>query len=197
MLSTNTFGKRNNYKEFVAQLLKVMTAECEDFPKNLRQYQKSLRELAESVADTNAPSPEEVEEAIVQQIGCWLLNAGFLGLKACYDHHANPSAPTFLEEDPEVYLQEDAVKGLPDYLKGKRVLSRFRAALPQEQQEKYVHIIEYICHLETVGPKLAHYWGYMLGNGLYSHIIPGFREDQRLTDAYRHMLEEYLELRIL
>ena len=53
-----------------------------------------------------------------------------------------------------------------------------------------------ISHLETVGPKLAHYYGYVLGNQLFPHVIPGYVADPQLTLRYRHTLEAYFGVHI-
>ena len=50
---------------------------------------------------------------------------------------------------------------------------------------------EYICYLETVGPKLAHYYGYLLGNAMLHRVIPGYQPDLALTLGYFTMLKNY------
>ena len=98
--------------------------------------------------------------------------------------------------DAETYLREDKAKRLPDYHNAECVQEQFYATLTPAQQDRYEDITAYICHLETVGPKLAHYYGYQLGNQLFLHIVPGYSEDIQLTLRYRRILENYLGISI-
>lgn len=135
-------------------------------------------------------------DAIHQQIASTLLFSCFLGVKANLDHFKDPIGHNFLDADPEIYLREDVAKRLPEYESAQRVQEQFYAALPPALQDRYADIAAYISHLETVGPKLAHYYGYILGNLLFSRIIPGYVADVKLTQQYRSMLSGYLGIQI-
>ena len=50
---------------------------------------------------------------------------------------------------------------------------------------------EYRATLETAGMRLAHYWGYLLGNDILPRCIPGYRPDITLDLRYRRMLETH------
>ena len=196
MLSVNKFFEEVSYKEMVSSLAEVMVSNFEDFAADQARYKETLSWLEQKLPKGTAPSVEKLVNAIDQQIGSTILFSYFLGLKANWDHYIDPIARTFLDVDAETYLREDMSKSLPDYQNALRVQERFYAALTPVQQERYEDITAYICHLETVGPKLAHYYGYLLGNQLFSHIIPGYSEDTQLTLTYKHMLEYYLGVSI-
>jgi hypothetical protein len=98
---------------------------------------------------------------------------------------------TFLEVDSEVYLREDMAHMLPDYICAQETRTQFYAQLSIEQQKIYQGINAHVCYLETAGPKLAHYFGYILGNDLLQRIVPGYRPDYVLTRKYTAMLENY------
>ena len=63
--------------------------------------------------------------------------------------------------------------------------------LTEKQKETYEAVNTYTSHLETVGPKLAHYYGYLLGNELLPWVIPGYHADSVLTIRYTDMLRQY------
>lgn len=192
MIALHTLFKEISYQEIVASLVKTMAETLEDFPPDLRRFEESLAALGSGVRDASVPSVEELREAIHRQIGCRVVFSCWLGFKASLDHFTDPVSRSFLEVDPEVFLQENTASQLPDFQSGQLVQRRFYAALTPAQQELYRDVIAYICHLETVGPKLAHYCGYLLGNRFFSRVVPGFCEDLRLTRQYRQMLEDYL-----
>lgn len=131
-------------------------------------------------------------EAIQQQIASDLLFSGLLGLKANFDNYIDPISRNFLDVDPEIYLREDVAHRLPQYISAQEVRNQFYASLSPEHQELYAFVIAYVTHLETVGPKLAHYYGFLLGNQLLPLVIPGYAPDLALTSQYRMMVEKYL-----
>ena len=192
MISASTLFEKISYKEIVALLVEVMAANFEDFSADQARFNKSISILENELQNTTAPSVKGVVDAIDRQIGSSLLFSFFFGLKANLDHYIDPVGRTFLDVDAETYLREDLATQLPDYQNAQLVQEQFYAALSPAQQDQYGDIIAYISHLETVGPKLAHYYGYMLGNQLFPRIIPGYGEDLHLTFQYQHMLANYL-----
>ncbi len=196
MLSANKFFEEISYKEIVASLVEVMASNFEDFAADQARYKETLSWLEQTLPEGTAPSVEKLVNAIDQQIGSAMLFSYFLGLKANWDHFIDPIGRTFLDVDTEVYLREDMARRLPDYQNAQCTQEQFYASLTPVQQERYEDVTSHICHLETVGPKLAHYYGYLLGNQLFSRIIPGYGEDAPFTFQYRNMLENYLGISI-
>ena len=92
--------------------------------------------------------------------------------------------------DFEVFLHEGIARRLPEYEKAQTVIDDFFSVL--RLQDAYVEsITEYIASLETFVPKLAHYYGYMLGNDILHDLVPGYFPDTVLTMRYQSMLECY------
>ena len=197
MLSENTLFKKISYKEIVTKLVDFMTANSEEFAADLTRFDETISLLKTELEQDTLPSTADLVDAIHQQIGSSLLFSCCLGLKANIAHFIDPLNRTFLDVDSEVYLRENIARQLPDYLQAQHVQERFYKALSPNQREKYDEgITTYICHLETVGPKFAHYYGYLLGNQLFPRIIPGYISDTQLLIQYRYMLEVYCGLNI-
>lgn len=192
MISVETFFEKISYKEIVAALVSVMAENFVDFAEDQPRFNETIILLENELGSEASPSVSDMVDAIHQQIGSSLLFSCFLGLKANLDHFIDPIGRTFLDVDPEIYLQENVAKHFPDYQRAEHVQEEFYGALSPEQKDKYEDISAYISHLETVGPKLAHYYGYVLGNQLFPHVIPGYISDSKLTFRYRNMLENYL-----
>lgn len=192
MFTENTLLKKFSYREMVESLEAAMAEEFADFAPEQMRFHQAISALEKD----DVPSTQEAVEAIYRQIGSGLLFSFFLGLKANFDHFIDPIGRTFMDVDTEIYLREEVAKQLADYQSAQLVKSRFYAALSPAQQELYKDVIAYISYLETVGPKLAHYYGYTIGNQLFPHIIPGYCPDTRLTAQYRNMLENYFDISI-
>ena len=197
MLSVNTFFEKISYKEMVATLVDTMSANSEEFVAEQTNFNETISLLKTELDPNTSPSVDDVVDAIYQQIGSSLLFSCFLGFKANLDHFIDPVSRTFLDVDPEIYLRENIAQQLPDYQRAQHVQEQLYKALSPSQKEKYDDgITTYICHLETVGPKMAHYYGYLLGNQLFPHVVPGYVADTQLTLLYRYTLEEYCQFRI-
>ena len=192
MLSENAIFEKISYKELVTKLVDVIAANSIEFAADQAHFDETISLLKTELEQDTSPSATDLADAIYQQIGSTLLFSYCLGLKANLDHFIDPVSRTFLDVDPEVYLRENIARQLPDYLRAQHVQEQFYKALSPSQKEKYDDgITTYICHLETVGPKLAHYYGYLFGNELFPHVVPGYVDTAQLTLQYRYMLEAY------
>ena len=196
LLERNIFDKIS-YKEIVTKLVDFLTANSEEFAADRIHFTETISWLETELGQDALPSAAELVDSVEQQIGSTLLFSCCLGVKANLDHFIDPISRTFLDVDPEVYLRENIARQLPDYLRAQHVQEQFYKVLSPNQREKYDEgITTYICHLETVGPKFAHYYGYLLGNQLFPRIIPGYISDTQLLIQYRYMLEVYCGLNI-
>lgn len=192
MLSENALFPKISYKEIVAKLEDMLATNSEEFVVDQAHFNETISTLITELEPDTSPSATELVDAIYQQIGSTLLFSCCLGLKDNLAHFIDPVSRTFLDVDPEIYLRENIARQLPDYLQAQHVQEQFYRTLSPKQKEKYDDgITTYICHLETVGPKLAHYYGYLLGNQLFPHVILGYVSDAQLTLRYRYMLEAY------
>ena len=175
----------------VDALVEHLLEHMEEFREDHQRYLDAISRLK---AELGAPPVEEVVSAIYRRTASELWYAGGLGLKMNYDHFINPLTAncTWQQADFNDCLQEYIAHSLPEYQRAETVLSNFCHSLTTRQQEIYCAIEAYMCHLETVGPKLAHYYGYLLANTLLCRTVPGYIPDMTLTIKYNTMLEAYL-----
>lgn len=172
-----------------ASFIQKMIEECQEFAAEHQRYTTAMDTLRKELGD----AVTQEMDAIQRQCASNLRFSGLLGLKANLDHFNAPTTNCFLNEDFEVFLQEKTAHLLPDYQTAQADRSRFYATLTPEQKAVYEPVITYTCTLETVGPKLAHYYGYLLGNQLWPLVVPGYHEDVVLTMNYTKMLNHYFQ----
>ena len=197
MLSENAIFDKISYKELVTKLVDVIAANSIEFAADQAHFDETISLLKTELGPDISPSAADLVDSIYQQIGSSLLFSCCLGLKDNLAHFIDPVSRTFLDVDPEMYLRENIARQLPDYLQAQHVQEQFYRTLSPKQKEKYDEgITTYICHLETIGPKLAHYYGYLRGNQLFPHVIPGYVSDAQLSlqaDAHlARIREEFL-----
>lgn len=187
MITTQTVLEQLSGRAIYNALIEALSQRFEDFAASKERYDNAMRHLRREMGD----AAQAEENAIEQQTAALLVFSGFLGLKANLDHFTDPIARNFLEVDTETYLRENTARRLPAYCQASEIRDGFWQQLTPEQKRQYEDITAYVSYLETAGPKLAHHFGYLLGNDLLPRIIPGYHPDPVLTTQYRRMLEMY------
>lgn len=188
MITMQTILNQLTGTEICDSLIHFMTEEFEDFAAARKQYEYTMESLQTELGED---AVTEAMDAVRQLTVSSILFSGALGIKANLDNFIDPLSRNFLDVEPEIYLRENTARSLPEYACARRVLNRFCASLTPGQQTLYEAVIAYISYLETAGPKLAHYCGYLLGNQLLPRIVPGYHTDAALTERYHMMLANY------
>lgn len=174
MIELTTIMEQLTGQALTNSLIEFLEQHCGDFPEIHGKYQEAIARTEEG---------KTLAEAIDAQTASDLLFSAVLGLKANLDHFHDPIARTFLEVDPEIYLREIVAHSLPQYIEAQKIRNTIDAN---------DDIITYATYLETFGPKLAHYFGYLLGDELLPRVIPGYQPDPLLTTGYRPWMRTYL-----
>ena len=174
MIDVKTFMEQLTGQNLTDSLVEFLEQHCEDFSEIRKKYRKAIARTEKGEALANA---------IAAQTASDLLFAAALGLKANLHHFRDPIARTFLEVDSEIYLRESVAHSLPQYIEAQKV---------RNTVETNDDIIAYTTYLETFGPKLAHYFGYLLGDELLPRIVPGYQPNLILTTRYRDWVRTYL-----
>lgn len=191
MITMQTVLEQLTGEEIYNTLIHVMTNEFEDFAVARKHYEGAMLMLQAQLGDDAVPTVKDAMDAVRQQTVSNLLFSGVLGIKANLDHFTDPLLRNFLDVDSEIYLREDTANRLPAYEQAQTVLDRFYGLLSPHQRALYEDVITYTSYLDTTAPKLAHYYGYLLGNEFLSRIIPGYHADMALTVQYQMMLRDY------
>lgn len=175
-------------KDFLDFLITTMEDNFSDFSDSRKKYLQAMDSLQHSLGE-NAVKKEM--EAIHRQLVAISFFAFALGIQANYRYFTDPVGGNFLNVDPEVYLRENIAKSLPDYTAAQLARDDFYGRLDSMQQQAYQAVTEYICFFETLGPKLAHYYGFLLGNDLLQRVIPSYQPDLAFTLRYGMMLKTH------
>lgn len=192
MLTMQTILEQLTGRHIVEAFVQQMAEKSEGFAADRQRYIDAMDVLQKELGDAVL----EERDAIERQLASDLLFSGFLGLKANLNNFIDPIARNFLDVDFDVYLREETAHRLPEYERAEKSRDRFYSLLSPVQQKIYEDVLTYTSYLETVGPKLAHYYGYLLGNELLPRIVPGYHKDSILTARYTTMLENYFGIRL-
>ena len=123
----------------------------------------------------------------------WL---GFQQNIACF---RNPINTEFLKLDYETIHRENSFQALPNIQSALSAINDFDCALrslPDDIQNIAMGITDFFSYLETVGYKLAHYFGFVFADRFLGYVIPGYAPDTATTMQYAMMLQEYLDFNL-
>ena len=123
----------------------------------------------------------------------WL---GFQQNIACF---RNPINTEFLKLDYETIHRENSFQSLPNILSALSAINDFDCSLrslPDDIQNIAMGITDFFSYLETVGYKLAHYFGFVFADRFLGYVIPGYTPDSATTTQYAMMLQEYLDFNL-
>ncbi len=193
----NTMFECFKKETMLFELIAFMERNCEGFAESRSNYNECLNMLRKELGGNASISVDEFDAAIHDAICSDLVYSAYLGIKANLDYFENPIANNFLEVDPEIYLREGTAHRLPAYEKACAKVDAFYKQLSPELREATDAVTDYESHLETVGPKLAHYWAFKKANSFFPKVIPGYCASTPFTYAYEHMFAKYMGISII
>ena len=196
MVTTQKVLEQMTSKQIVRELEAYLEAHFSSFAVERTRFIEAVDQLRNVLDPEASPTVDDTLNAIDKQTVSNLLFSGMLGFKSNLDHFIDPMARTVLEVDYPVFLREDTAMRLPEYVKAQTTIDAFFALLSQQHDELLEALIGYISYLETTGPKLAHYFGYILANDFLPNIVPGYHTDKVLTMQYGSMLADYLGIKV-
>lgn len=169
---------------------------CPDFPEYKKAYCECIEKIRSEFGTELEVTVDDMVTAFKKKMRADIIFAAHLGFKANLDYFKNPIANNFINVDAEIYLRENVSKRMPVHEEAQRVIDGFYDQLSREQKDLTDPLTDYESYLETVGPKLAHYIGFVFANRLLPFVEPGYSPDLVMTHAYQHMLGNYLNLRL-
>ena len=168
-----------------------------EFAKEERRYFQTVGALEAAISDSLSPSVSAYVAAEEQKICAELVYVAWLGFQQNLACFRNPINTMFLKMDYEDFHREQSMHTLPGVQKALQTINAFYVALrelPEEQRNLTEGITEYMSYLQTVGYKLAHYFGFILADQFLYHVIPGYSNDSVTQMRYEWDLQKYLQL---
>lgn len=198
MISKNQIMETVLGKSIVDSLVQTLYNQTEDFQTVYQTYLEAIEKLHTVLGPDAKHDIQKYVTAIEQMCASNLYHSGVQGLKMNYDHFVNPMMPncTWPQVDFDDYLRPHIADSLPLYETAYKCKEQFERRLPAELNDIRDAVLSYETALEVSGMKLAHYYGYLLGNELLLHCIPGYHSDMVLDIQYTRMMEQYFGRRL-
>lgn len=158
------------------------------------KYIQASAALTEYTGFLTAPSVHDYLAAEDQKIAAELVYAGWLGFQFNLDCFNNPINALMLRQDFEDLHRERRMHTLPAVQDATLTIDAFYRVLPEDLRELTAGITSYYAYLQTVGYKLAHYFGFIYANQFLYYVLPGYSADDVITLEYRRNLSEFLHI---
>lgn len=159
-----------------------------DFPPVQAAYQDAAKLLVNQLGK----EAETFLRAQNQQIISDLRYCAYLGFQANLANFRCPSGNHFILQGSDHFLREYIMCRLPGRVSYDAIITAFQARHGQSAERQLSAIQDYYIYLETVGPKLAHYWGYIFANQFLPLVEPGYVCDSTQTSIYTMELSREL-----
>lgn len=166
------------------------------FPEEEAKLSRAAAELVRIIGDSTTPSASEYLAAMEQESVSNLIYVGWLGFQFNLDCFHNPVNTLLLSQDYEDLHRENRMHTLPMAQKARNTVEAFYKAVPAEKRGLTSGITGFYAYLQTVGYKLAHYFGFLLADRFYYYVIPGYTSDSLMTARYTRELQDYLHMDI-
>lgn len=164
----------------ITQLSDWLLKKDSDFPPIQAAYQDATNILIEQLG-TEAKTFLSARD---QQILSDLRYSAYLGFQANLTNFRSPVGNHFLTQGPDHFLREHIKCSLPSHTSCETAIFTFLDKHGQTARAQIDAIQNYYIYLETVGPKLSHYWGYLFANQFLPMVEPGYVCDGAQTSIY-------------
>lgn len=163
-----------------------------DFPPVQAAYQNAAKVLVNQLGK----EAEDFLSAQDQQIISDLRYSAYLGFQANLVNFRCPGGNQFIAQGSDRFLHEHIMYSLPGRVIYDTIIAAFQTKYEQSAEPQLDAIRNYYIYLETIGPKLAHYWGYVFANLFLSLVEPGYVCDSAQTSVYTIELSRELGFQV-
>ena len=172
----------------IAELSNWLVENDLDFSPVQAAYQDAARILVSQLGK----EAEAFLSAQDQQIISDLRYCAYLGFQANLANFRCPGGNHFVAQGSDHFLREHIMYSLPDRVSHDIIITTFQTNHGQSAEPQLDAIQNYYIYLETIGPKLAHYWGYVFANHFLPLVEPGYVCDGAQTSIYTMELSREL-----
>lgn len=159
-----------------------------DFPPVQAAYQDAAKILVNHLGK----EAEAFLSAQDQQIISDLRYSAYLGFQANLANFRCSGGNHFVAQGSDRFLHEHIMYNLPGRVIYDTIIAAFQTRYGRSAELQLDAIQHYYIYLETAGPKLAHYWGYVFANHFLSLVEPGYICDSAQTSIYTMELSREL-----
>ncbi len=192
MTPLSQFADQLTGPTIIHHLADTLRKTTEDFQVSDAKYHTAVDKLRATLPESYFPTLDAYLAAAETDIQARLVYAGYNGFLANLANFRQPFGLDFTKYDFFDIVKDHIIGHFPVNYEAATVKAAFVRSLPENCKRFLEDISNYYIHLECIGPKLAHYAGYLIGNQLLPWVEPGYREDHHQTSLYALEIKRYL-----
>ena len=193
-----------NFKGRIKEIKEILRTLDPHFPAEEAKFQEACKRFLACSNRSLSPTAQDYLNALEQSFVSSVIYIAGQGFKLNLDIFNNPAISLFLTTGEfEDITRERMLASVPGVQRATETIQAFYDTvreLPAAEAAEILELMDSItdlyAYLETVGYKLAHYFGFVLADGLLSCLVPGYQRDIVITLQYQRMLRDYLEIDI-
>lgn len=186
-------------KTIMAELRETLRIIDPKFFETEVKYLAAASNLEKELGGSITPSVSEFLAAKEQEFTAEIIYIGWQGFQLNIDIFNAPINALMLRGDYEELHRERRLGTLPMARKSRETINAFNEVMREKYREKMDltdDITSFYSYLETIGYKLAHYFGFRLADQYLPYVIPGYTSDSVDTMYYQSDLRKYLNIDI-
>lgn len=191
-----------NTDQIMAEVEVILREIDPNFIEEEKQFNTACKQLLTKFDGHTTPSVSAYLQAYRAKFVSSIIFIAGQGLQLNAEIFYKPVNALFLQKcDFEELHRERLLGTLPNVQAANKVVADFSNAARThpnagEIQMLNESVISMYSYLQTVGYKLAHYFGFLLADKLLPYIIPGYQRDPVNTFQYNREISEYLGINI-
>ena len=193
------FTQVTDSKSVFQNIIETLRTVDPSFEDEHRQYIHSVDTLMNSLRTEDSTKVMGYIAAKEKAFCSEMIYIAWLGFQQNIACFRNPINTEFLKLDYETIHRENSFQALPNIQSALSAINDFDCSLrslPDDIQNIAMGITDFFSYLETVGYKLAHYFGFVFADRFLGYVIPGYATDTATTMQYAMMLQEYLDFNL-
>ena len=195
----SVLNQMTNVKDIIQDLKDTLREIDPVFPEEEDKFYTASGCLDQELKALGITELVEYFAARDEELAMELIYIGWQGFQLNQEIFRNPVNALLLNEDYEDIHLERRLCTLTTASKAREVQASFRLAinkLPEEKQYLMQTITEYYSYLQTIGYKIAYYFGFRLADQFLPYVVSGYVGDPVHTLKYLDNIEEYLQMNL-
>lgn len=190
---TKVLSELTNTQAIMEEVRTILTEIDPNYIREEKQFREGLTRFKGALDEAKQKMLEEAVATEEKRMAANVIYLVWKGLQQNLLCYRNPIEKRFIELDYEDIHREDEMNGMPDSVAAGAAGRRLSLTLTEEAREMNP-TTDYYAYLETVAYKVAHYYGFKLGDRILPLVEPGYCPDTALTFRYAFEVSTYLKV---
>ncbi len=191
------FHQLTDTKAIMQALRETLRAIDPEFIQEEEKFLAVCGEMENDLGKSMTPSVSDYLAAKEEVFALELVYIAWQGFQLNWDIFHQPVNALMLKGDYEQLHRERYLHTLPMTAKARQTQNVFLEELKKLGEDKWAYeegIIAFYSYLETIGYKIAHYFGFRLADQFLPYVLHGYTHDDANTLHYSEMLHRDLNI---